>query len=556
MLPRLGNRLYLQVLVWLSVPLLAAALLLQYQLSEVEQQYHLEVRRQLNQQGGAIQQLLQRHSSELHKIAALLSLSREIQRAFVNKDADLLYQWGKLIIDSKLVDRMLFTSIDGVVIARGHNEFQFGDSLQQQPLGQLLHAESRAGFWKDEGGSVQMVAMVPVYRYEVERLGYIIVVRDMGSWLNSEVSESLESGVSWRLLEGDTELDLQPNQLRVTSHISLLPASEASLDIVVSFENAHMELLKQFIDALIATLSWLIVLLPPLLALFLYRLLYPLQQASGVLNAFAERTDHPLEPLIVELRAIPTANNELRGVIDSVIAALNQLDRTQQALIVSKQQAQQASVAKSNFLASMSHEIRTPMNAILGFSDLLKRTELNARQRHYAETVHQAAANLLKLINDILDLSKIEAGRFDIELHHCSLTALLAELEQLFSFKVLEKGLYFRVSILDSFPEHLYLDQARLRQVLFNLVGNAIKFTEQGGIELVVSAASPATPAQERCIDLSIAVIDSGIGVKEQEQEAIFQNFTQQSGQSHAQYGGTGLGLAISRRLVELMGGA
>ena len=220
---------------------------------------------------------------------------------------------------------------------------------------------------------------------------------------------------------------------------------------------------------------------------------------------------------------------------------------------LAEQQAERANAAKSEFLANMSHEIRTPMNAIIGFADLLAAEIPDDRQRRQATIVANSAKSLLRLINDILDLSKIEAGRLDIRPEFFSPVQMLEELRQIFAGRAQEKGLDLTCSADDSLPAGLLLDNARLRQILINLVGNALKFTETGS----VAVRAAATPAEggEKCCNLTFSVADTGIGIPDEFKPRLFGVFEQAPGQDHAKHGGTGLGLAISRRLAHLMNG-
>jgi signal transduction histidine kinase/DNA-binding response OmpR family regulator len=213
--------------------------------------------------------------------------------------------------------------------------------------------------------------------------------------------------------------------------------------------------------------------------------------------------------------------------------------------------AKQASQAKSEFLANMSHEIRTPMNAILGFSEILSVKIQDPRHREYVNAIHSSGKSLLGLINDILDLSKVEAGKLRLEVSPIDPATILKEIELVFSGKVEEKGLAFSTEIQAGFPNAVLLDEIRVRQVLLNLVGNAIKFTEKGFVR--ISARAEQDPGHG--LRLVFEVQDSGIGIPTSQLDSIFGAFEQQAGQSHAKFGGTGLGLTISKRLVELMGG-
>jgi len=220
-------------------------------------------------------------------------------------------------------------------------------------------------------------------------------------------------------------------------------------------------------------------------------------------------------------------------------------------LRIAKDKAESATKAKSEFLANMSHEIRTPMNAILGFSELLSRKILDNKLKNYVQSILSSGKSLLTIINDILDLSKIEAGKIELKYEPLLTNALINDINQIFALKVAEKNLDFIVEKPDDLPKAILMDEVRLRQVLVNLVGNAIKFTDQGFIKLVAKYKT----VKENKIDLTIEVVDSGVGIPEDQQKKIFESFEQQDGQSTKKYGGTGLGLSISKRLSEMMSG-
>ncbi|NQZ58954.1 MAG: response regulator, partial [Lentisphaeraceae bacterium] len=219
-----------------------------------------------------------------------------------------------------------------------------------------------------------------------------------------------------------------------------------------------------------------------------------------------------------------------------------------------KEKAEHANQAKSRFLANMSHEIRTPMNAVLGFAEILKSKEKDSQKSKYISNIYDCGKTLLSLINDILDLSKVEAGKIKLTYSSVSLDSLFTELRTLFSHNATDKGLDLQLSLSQDLPEALILDETRLRQVLVNLCGNAVKFTEQGFIRLQVECSFPEKT--HSIINLIIKVQDSGIGIPEDQQEKVFGAFEQMTKQNEEKFGGTGLGLAISKKLVDLMGGS
>ncbi|HET8705944.1 MAG TPA: 7TM diverse intracellular signaling domain-containing protein [Pseudomonadales bacterium] len=239
---------------------------------------------------------------------------------------------------------------------------------------------------------------------------------------------------------------------------------------------------------------------------------------------------------------------------EKLAARKSELEAREQAIEMSRreQQAISENVAKSSFLAAMSHEIRTPMNGVLGIAELLRDTSLDAQQQHYINTLYSSGQSLLTILNDILDYSKIEAGKIELENIEFDLDSLVEETIDLLAPRAREKKLQLFSSIAAGTPTQLMGDPTRIRQILLNLIGNALKFTEEGYVYLKISATKPAQAHQ---LMLNCEVIDSGIGMTSEQQARLFNSYAQADSSVTRKYGGTGLGLAISKRLIEAMHG-
>jgi two-component system, sensor histidine kinase and response regulator len=277
-------------------------------------------------------------------------------------------------------------------------------------------------------------------------------------------------------------------------------------------------------------------------------------KADGTLNNYElrlRRKDGSVLTVLENAHCVLADSGEVE-YYEGTLTDISHIKLVEEALVDARDQALNVSRMKSEFLANMSHEIRTPMNGIIGMTDLMCSTELSEEQREYADAVRRSAQYLMNIINDVLDFSKIEAGRVELETIEFNLRESVEDVVELLAEQAQEKGLDFNATFDSDLPATFFGDPYRFQQVITNLAGNAIKFTQSGNIAIRVHHY----PADSVISNIEVEVLDTGIGIAPEVKKRLFQPFSQGDGSTTRRFGGTGLGLAISRQLVELMGGS
>jgi len=545
-------RLLSQILFLTIFPLLIVLSYNYYQNLHLEKILNERLEQKIDIFSLGIKKELENKKVAAQKTSHLLSNSELVIQAFEKRDIDFLYTRATMFIQSNVISEIVFVDNKGIVLSRASDEYKFNDTIKDTELEFILNTNTPTTLSKliyfDH--KYQLISIRPIFKYDIHLLGYVIASHIIDKeFLNSLSTEKI-------YLEFHKESKFINNfDAIIEDSFDTFTKVQISnnLDLYLNVEMQQKEILEHktkqnYIIIFLLILSTVFILF------FVGKVLQPFNKLNKLLLDFSSKETN-LKDLIHKIKLNKNSYNELSEIQHSIVLALEKLESTQEELLKSNAKTIHANQLKDKFLSNMSHKIRTPMNEIISYLNVLEESETDTKQKKYIAKTFKATESLSEVINNILDIAKIESGDLIFNQHYISFKKLIKECNKNHTNLAEQKQLDFIIKI-DPKIEllKLYVDQVRFLQAIGNIIDNAIKYTDSGFVKVEFNIINKYSDT----IDIEIIISDTGIGMRQNDLDKIFDSFTvlnSQQIQSSTYYLGAGLGLSISRHIINLMQG-
>jgi signal transduction histidine kinase len=540
-------RLLAQILFLTILPLLIVLSYNYYQNVQLEQILNKQLQHRIETLTGEIQKELQNKKIATQQVNKLIAKSQLIINAFEKRDVDFLYTRANMFTLSNIIAEMIFIDKKGTVLSRASDEFRFNDSIQGTDLETLLLSTEKYHIVYFDN-KYQLINIQAIYKYDINLLGYVISSQIIDKkFLNLLTTDNFYL----EFHKDNTYINNFDEQFEnMFDQFTKISISDY-FSVYINFYDRRQAILENKTKQ-----TYIIVFLLILSTVFIFivvgRILKPFNKLNKLLLEFASQKIG-LDELIYKINRHKNRYNELAEIQQSISLTLEKLQTTQNALIDSNEKTIHANQLKDKFLSNMSHKIRTPMNEIISFLELLGKTDLSSKQDKFLKKAFLSTESLSEVINNILDIAKIESGEFELNVHFISLSKVIKNINKRYKELASNKNIDFMMKVDNNISSYqFYLDQIRLQQAIENILDNAIYFTHSGLVQIDLKIEN----IDKETLDLVVSVYDTGIGIKKAYFDKIFDSFTTYvENENNTSHPGAGLGLSISKQIITRMGG-